>query len=79
MVRANCTCVAKAAGPASFKREQVGSARRTLAIGPSFRLPEGDGPTHGVNAALVGAMYRAGVTGHVIAGEKQLGERIVFG
>jgi hypothetical protein len=51
----------------------------SFAIRPSFRLPEDDRSTYGINAALIRAMHRAGVEGHVIACEKQLGERVIFG
>ena len=33
----------------------------------------------GIDAALVGAVYRSGVPGHVIAREKQLRIRVVLG
>jgi hypothetical protein len=68
--------------PPGHRRNQGRTRRRltpSFAIRPSFRLPEDDRSTYGINAALIRAVHRARVTGHVIACEKQLGERVVFG
>jgi len=43
------------------------------------RFSQGDGAMHGIDAALVRTVYRAGVPGHVIACEKQLRIGVVIG
>src|SRR5262249_8973622 len=45
----------------------------------SRSLPQGSGPTNGVDTALVGAVDRAGVAAHELAGEEQLRVRVVLG